>query len=179
MAQKIIDAVKNFIEKIKSALGKTDSAETDEMETLVKAWETAIKNAEKEVKTAKIKTLNSTNTELNALEKSSKKLGEQLYDWEQGKFNKNYFDICKTPNIIQKYGKTNDLPIVMIPHVVTKVTEKKHKVAIKTLTKIPFAISDPIMIFNGSVENSLLILTELRDRDSENIFETRSKKCFT
>lgn len=52
LAERLIEAFKEFIGKIKAALGKGTSAETNQLDSIVKAWENAYSNAVKTVKGA-------------------------------------------------------------------------------------------------------------------------------
>lgn len=60
------------------------------------------------------------------------------------------------------------MPIIMRQRILHKASEKKHNVAIDALTDMPAHISKPIFVFQR-FENTIGILTEMKDRDGKNI----------
>ena len=107
--------------------------------------------------------------ERNARYKVDANLRQQFDDWLYGKMPYNgAFDLGKTPDILKKYG-AQDLPLVMTQEVMAKITGMKHTVSLDELAKLPDQIANPIMLFKGSVPNSFTVVTEITDKEGNDV----------
>ena len=50
-----------------------------------------------------------------------------------------------------------------------KVTGGKHAIAIDEIKKLPYELEDPVLLFKGSVDNSFVALTELEDKQGNDV----------
>ncbi len=104
--------------------------------------------------------------------------GEQLRDWLEGNgkahgsFNGKYFVLGTTPDILIKHGAKN-VPVIMYPECVEKVAGGKgdfgHDIDLNELAKLPAELNNPVLLFRGSVPNSLVALTELKNKNGHDI----------
>ncbi len=104
--------------------------------------------------------------------------GEQLQDWLEGNgkahgsFNGEYFVLGTTPDILIKHGAKN-VPVIMYPECVEKVAGGKgdfgHDIDLNELAKLPAELNNPVLLFRGSVPNSLVALTELKNKNGHDI----------
>ena len=104
--------------------------------------------------------------------------GEQLQDWLEGNgkahgsFNGKYFVLGTTPDILIKHGAKN-VPVIMYPECVEKVAGGKgdfgHDIDLNELAKLPAELNNPVLLFRGSVPNSLVALTELKNKNGHDI----------
>ena len=104
----------------------------------------------------------------------NKRLFEQLKDWLSsfGKgtsiYNGQFFELGDTPDVFVKHG-AKKLDLIMLPEVVIKTTGGKHSIAIDEIAKLPSELRDPIMLFKGSQSNSFVALTELKDKNGNDV----------
>lgn len=105
---------------------------------------------------------------------NDEKLYRQLQDWLKGKgkahgtYNGKEFDLGMTPkNLIDNGAKKSRL--YMYESVIIKVTGGKHAIALEELAKIPSQLADPILLFEGSKENTLVALTEIKDQEQNDV----------
>ena len=104
--------------------------------------------------------------------------GEQLQDWLEGNgkahgsFNGEYFVLGTTPDILIKHGAKN-VPVTMYPECVEKVAGGKgdfgHDIDLNELAELPAELNNPVLLFRGSVPNSLVALTELKNKNGHDI----------
>lgn len=105
-------------------------------------------------------------------------LGEQLRDWlsnggKKGElYNGIYFNLGTTPDVFVKHGAKRS-KMIMYGDVVEKVTGMKddsaHNISIDEIAKLPSQLNDPILLFKGSVEDSFVALTELTDKQGNDV----------
>lgn len=95
--------------------------------------------------------------------------GQQLKDWKDGNgkangsYNGRYFRLGTTPDLLTKHGAPAG-EVIMFEDCLLKITGLKHSISIDELSKIPSQLNDPILLFKGSVENSFVALTEIKDK---------------
>lgn len=95
--------------------------------------------------------------------------GEQLADWREnagrsgGSYNGQYFDLGETPASLMKHGASK-AALVMYDDCLVKITGGKHDTALTEISKIPQELSDPILLFRGSVSNSFVAVTEIKTK---------------
>ena len=100
------------------------------------------------------------------------KFSKQISDWKNAKLKSNdNFELGNTPDslIIENYN-VKQLPIIMTQDVMVKATGGKHSISLSEISKIPGELEKPIIIIEGSVPNSFMILTNLEAKDSDNVF---------
>ncbi len=91
-------------------------------------------------------------------------LKRQFDRWLSGEMGTDdYFNLGRTPESLKKFG-ANDLQIVMTQDVLVKITGGKHSIALDEIAKLPEQIANPVMLFKGSVPNSFVVLTEIKDK---------------
>ena len=106
------------------------------------------------------------------------RLDEQLQDWLRGggkkfgKYNGKYFELGTTPSVLVKHGAER-VPVIMFEDCLAKVTglksDEAHSISLGEIAKLPSQLNDPIMLFNGSVKNSFVALTELKDKHGNDV----------
>ncbi|MDE6876025.1 MAG: hypothetical protein K2P87_16460 [Lachnospiraceae bacterium] len=95
-----------------------------------------------------------------------RKFGQQLQEWMQGKMpEKGYFELGRTSDILVQVG-AKGLPLIMKGDSVLKFTSnyKNHAIAIDEAAKLPNELENPVFILKGSMENSIVAVTELEDK---------------
>lgn len=106
--------------------------------------------------------------------KLNENLGEQLQDWLAGggkandTFNGEYFDLGTTPDIFIKHG-AREAKVIMLPDCVVKITGGKHSISLDEIAKLPQELNDPVLLFRGSIPNSFVALTELVDKNGNDV----------
>ena len=104
--------------------------------------------------------------------KNVENLYNQLQDWLSLKMKyDDYFKLGNTPkSITDTNNNISNLPIIMTQDVISKVTGGKHSIALDEIAKIPGELENPVLIIEGSIPNSYMILTTLESKDSNNVF---------
>ena len=95
----------------------------------------------------------------------------QFREWMNGRMPaKGYFEIGTTPKILQKHG-AKPLPVIMETDTVLKFSAeyKNHAIAMEEAAKLPSQLEHPIMLFKGSVPNSFVVLTEIKDKSGNDV----------
>ena len=89
----------------------------------------------------------------------------QIDNWLEGNMKSSeLFDVGDTPEVLLALG-ADELPVVMTQDVMSKITGGKHNISLDEIKHIPYAIADPIMVFeSATVDNAFVILTELTDK---------------
>lgn len=105
--------------------------------------------------------------DIDGLKRDNSTFNAQLTKYQAGDMTSNEFLNVGNPRGIMKLFLP-DLPIIMRQRVIRKGVEKKHNVAIEGLYDMPKHLSAPIFVFQRD-ENSLGILTEMKDREGKNI----------
>lgn len=105
--------------------------------------------------------------DIDGLKRDNSTFNAQLIKYQAGDMTSNEFLNVGNPRGIMKLFLP-DLPIIMRQRVIRKGIEKKHNVAIEGLYDMPKHLSAPIFVFQRD-ENSLGILTEMKDREGKNI----------
>lgn len=105
--------------------------------------------------------------DIDGLKRDNSTFNAQLTKYQAGDMTSNEFLNVGNPRGIMKLFLP-DLPIIMRQRVIRKGIEKKHNVAIEGLYDMPKHLSAPIFVFQRD-ENSLGILTEMKDREGNNI----------
>lgn len=105
--------------------------------------------------------------DIDGLKRDNSTFNAQLTKYQAGDMTSNEFLNVGNPRGIMKLFLP-DLPIIMRQRVIRKGIEKKHNVAIEGLYDMPKHLSAPIFVFQRD-ENSLGILTEMKDREGKNI----------
>lgn len=99
---------------------------------------------------------------------------QQLDDWMQGQgraygsYNGEYFLLGTTPDVLIRHGAPK-AEFVMSEACLVKVTGGKHSISIDEIAKVPEQLNDPILLFEGSQENSFVALTELVDKQGNDV----------
>ncbi|MBQ3416771.1 MAG: hypothetical protein IJH32_02940 [Ruminococcus sp.] len=107
-------------------------------------------------------------------EQVRKDFSEQIDDWlsgngkANGKYNGQFFDIGTTPDVLVKHGAKKS-KVIMYEDCLIKVTGGKHAIAIDEIKKLPYELEDPVLLFKGSVDNSFVALTELEDKQGNDV----------
>lgn len=102
------------------------------------------------------------------------KLGQQISDWyaglgkKYGSYNGRFFDLGDTPSILVRNGAPKS-KLIMYDNCVVKVTGGKHAISTDEISKLPSALSDPIFLFEGSVPDSFVAVTELVDQNGNDV----------
>lgn len=105
--------------------------------------------------------------DIDGLKRDNSTFNAQLTKYQAGDMTSNEFLNVGNPRGVMKLFLP-DLPIIMRQRVIRKGVEKKHNVAIEGLYDMPKHLSAPIFVFQRD-ENSLGILTEMKDREGKNI----------
>ena len=98
----------------------------------------------------------------------------QINDWlegggkKYGSYNGQYFDLGITPQIFIKHGAAQKR-MVMLDDCIVKITGGKHDVSLTEISKLVSEISNPVLLFKGSQENSFICLTELETKQGHDI----------
>ena len=108
---------------------------------------------------------------LRAATQNIKKLTTAYEHHAIHKLNRQHFEMMQTPKALQLIG-VQDLPLYMDGAILKKVMTIKHakQIDAEIITKLPYAISDPIMIFRAKdVEgnydpNRCVVVTDLKDK---------------
>lgn len=99
---------------------------------------------------------------------------QQLQDWlngggqKNGTYNGTYFELGTTPDVLTKHGAPY-ADIIMYSDVLAKVTGGKHSISLDEIAKLPAQLNDPILLFKGSVPNSFVALTEITDKNGNDV----------
>ncbi len=98
---------------------------------------------------------------------------QQLNDWFEGNgkaygtYNGQYFNLGITPDVMLKYN-AKALPLIMYDDCLLKITGGKHSIALTELAKLPDELTDPILLFKGSVPDSFVALTNMEMKNGHN-----------
>lgn len=112
---------------------------------------------------AGVKTESSTET----IEAANNRFNEELERYERGGMKTNeYLSVGMPLGVMRMFMP--DIPIIIRQHVLSKASVSKHNVELSALKDLPSYISDPIFVFQRD-NNTLGILTEMKDRDGKNI----------
>ena len=105
-------------------------------------------------------------------QKNINNLRKQLNKWINLQWKSDSsFDMGQTPsNLLLNNINIKSLPVVMEEKVLVKATGGKHSIAIDEISKIPGELEKPIIIMNGSVTDSYMILTNLLDKSGNNVW---------
>lgn len=108
---------------------------------------------------------------------NDEKLYRQLQDWLKGKgkahgtYNGKEFDLGMTPkNLIDNGAKKSRL--YTFENVIVKITGGKHSIALEEIAKLPSQLADPILLFDGNDKNTLVALTEIKDKEENDVIVT-------
>ena len=108
---------------------------------------------------------------------NDEKLYRQLQDWLKGKgkahgtYNGKEFDLGMTPkNLIDNGAKKSHL--YTFENVIVKITGGKHSIALEEIAKLPSQLADPILLFDGNDKNTLVALTEIKDKEENDVIVT-------
>lgn len=103
-----------------------------------------------------------------------------LDDYVNGKLPKNeVITVGATPNILHIAGaKSNELIITQSviqnclndENVIKHGHSSGHNISLDTLKKLPDSLRNPIIICNGSRENTVVLITSLKNSDDKNVF---------
>lgn len=105
---------------------------------------------------------------------NQKDFQQQLDDWWNGQgkaygtYNGQYFRLGTTPKILQKHGAPN-AEIIMSEDCLIKIIGGKHSIALDEIAKVPEQLNDPVLLFEGSVPNSFVALTEAVDKHGHEV----------
>lgn len=98
---------------------------------------------------------------------ADEQFNQELDVYQSGRMNANdVFHLGAPSGVLKMF--LPELGIVMRQKIVTKGVSKKHNVDLNSIRNMPSLIKDPIFIFQRS-ENTIGILTEIRDKDSKNV----------
>ena len=157
--------VKEFFAKLKDKLSGKSKQLTDEISKLEDAF---------------LKTLSSVETKENTVTEDGESysfndnLHQQLQDWlngggqKNGTYNGSYFELGTTPDVLTRHGAPS-ADIIMYSDVIVKVTGGKHSISLDEIAKLPAQLNDPILLFKGSVPNSFVALTEIVDKNGNDV----------
>lgn len=106
-------------------------------------------------------------SEENGIGDVNERFNEELNRYENGEMGDNEMFHLGTPQGAM-LSFLPELPIVMRQKTMRKGIEKKHNVDVGALRDMPSMISSPILVFKRS-ENTIGILTEMKDRDQKNV----------
>lgn len=190
LASKIKEFVKGLIEKLENAIkglhGQSAEAEflrdfdTDELEELKSQWTSALFDARENVLQAKSKEAKESKAQKNTTGEGDVKLSvredfaEQLQDWKNGfgkaygKYNGSYFSLGTTSEALVKHGASKT-DLIMYEDCILKVTGGKHSISLDEIAKLPYELEDPVLLFKGSVNNSFVALTEMVNKEGNDV----------
>jgi len=86
-----------------------------------------------------------------------------------------FLHIGKTPNALAILGADQKLDVVISPRTITKCMAEPeehyhgHALSQSIMEQIPQELRNPVMIFKGSQENSLVAITELKDSQNRGV----------
>lgn len=86
-----------------------------------------------------------------------------------------YIFVCKTSNALAISGANKELDVVIAPRTIAKcmadpsVKYHGHELTKDILQQIPKELRNPIMVFKGSKDKSLVAITKLRDNNSHSV----------
>ena len=98
----------------------------------------------------------------------------QLNDWlsgggqKKGSYNGVYFKLGRTSDVLIKNG-ASDSDLIMLPSVIEKITGGKHSISLDEISKLPEQLNDPILLFKGTVPDSVVALTEITDKQGNDV----------
>ena len=95
-------------------------------------------------------------------------LKDQFDDWMQGIMPYNgYFDFGMTPPVLVR-NNAPKIPLIMLEDVVYKfTTDYGHEIAVDDVAKLPTEFKDPVFLFKGSRENSMVVVTDILDKSGD------------
>ena len=83
--------------------------------------------------------------------------------------------VCKTTNALAVCGAKKDLDIIITPRVISKCMADEnehshgHNLSKYIIENLPEQLSTPVMVFKGSKNKSLVVITDLKDDKSKEI----------
>lgn len=77
----------------------------------------------------------------------------------------NYFDLVVTSPALVRSG-AEKLPLFMPENVIYKFTTdyNDRSISLDDIKRLPYELQDPVFTFKGSVDNSIVALTEITDK---------------
>lgn len=89
--------------------------------------------------------------------------------------NSQPFVVCKTTNALAVCGAKKELDIMITPRVISKCMADEsehyhgHNLSQDIIVNLPEQLSTPVMVFKGSKNKSLVVITDLEDEESKEI----------
>ena len=170
--RKLVDRIKQEYAKLApdSAEGRTVAKMTDVFSDIQDLFLEALDDASNNFQKAEKNTATNDGVKYQVREDFS----QQLQDWKNGagkpngKYNGKYFDLGTTSNMLIKHGAPN-ANLIMYEDCLIKVTGGKHSISLDEISKLPYELDDPVLLFKGSVENSFVALTEMIDKQGNDV----------
>ncbi len=177
----ILQALLDVFKKIWNTVTKAEQRKiNDAVYQLEKALNEGSKVAERLAKEGKTETRDSIDYEARknntdaGVKHNMKDISSQLNDWLKGggraygSYNGSYIDLGTTPDILVKHGAPKK-SLIMFEDCIVKCTGGKHAISLSELSKLPEQVNDPILLFKGSVKDSFVALTEMKDKNSHDV----------
>lgn len=171
IAEKIIDIIRNLIKNIQNAIS-TLEPKSKAARTLNENLEVA-KEAEKLWLEAIDEIAKSNQSKDSDIKYSLKEsFSDQIQRWLSG--NMEHYESFYLGNTPSVYTENNEiqaknLPMVLDQNTMYKMTGGKHGIAIDDIENIPEKLKDPLIIFKGSVDNSLAIIIDMQDKQDNTV----------
>jgi len=170
--QKLVDRIKQEYAKLTpdSAEGRTVATMTDVFSDIQDLFLEALDDASNNFQKAEKNTATNDGVKMKVRDD----FAQQLQDWQNGygkpngRYNGKYFDLGTTSNILVKHGAPN-ANLIMYEDCLLKITGGKHSIALDELAKLPYELDDPVLLFKGSQDNSFVVLTEMFDKQGNDI----------
>lgn len=86
-----------------------------------------------------------------------------------------FLRIGLTPNALAISGANKDLDVVIAPRTIAKCMSEAdekyhgHAISYEIMKKLPQQLRNPVMVFKGSANNSLVVITDLKDKEQRGI----------
>ena len=170
--QKLVDRIKQEYAKLTpdSAEGRTVATMTDVFSDIQDLFLEALDDASNNFQKAEKNTDANDGVKMQVRED----FAQQLQDWRNGygkpngKYNGKYFDLGTTSDVLVKHGASN-VKLIMYEDCLLKITGDKHSIALDELEKLPYELDDPVLLFKGSQPNSFVALTEMLDKQGNDV----------
>ena len=189
--EKVVRWIKDFVKLIENAINALKGAEPtskeskyvlndleNNLEKFHDMWDEALLDARENAQW--VESSRTAEETKNTTDEGDVKLSvredfaEQLQDWKNGfgkaygKYNGSYFNLGTTSDVLVKHGASKT-DLIMYEECILKVTGGKHSISLDEIAKLPYELDDPVLLFKGSVNNSFVALTEMVDKEGNDV----------
>lgn len=110
------------------------------------------------------------------IEKSANNFSQTIDDFLEGKINSSdHIFVCSTTEVMKVCG-ADDLDVMIYQNTIRKILsndfnefEHPHNLSLESLKQLPTQLQKPMMVFKGSHEGSIVLVTDLQNENSEQI----------